>query len=38
VENFNILTKARMDTLELQITNLGMFDVRTREMFNVVNG
>jgi hypothetical protein len=37
VEIFNALTKARMDALELQVTNLGMFQARTWDTFQVVN-
>jgi hypothetical protein len=36
-ENFNVSTKARMDALELQVTNLGTFQARTRDTFQVVD-
>jgi hypothetical protein len=37
VENFNVSMRARMDVLELQVTNLGTFQARTWEMFQVVD-
>jgi hypothetical protein len=37
VENFNVSTKVRMDALELQVTNLGTFQARTRDTFQVVD-
>jgi hypothetical protein len=36
-ETFNVSTKARMDALELQVTNLGTFQARTWDTFQVVD-
>jgi hypothetical protein len=37
VEAFNTSTKARMDVLELQVTNLGTFQAGTQDMFQEVD-
>jgi hypothetical protein len=36
-ENFNVSTKARMDALELQVTNLGAFQAGVRTTFDEVD-
>jgi hypothetical protein len=37
VENFNVSMKARMDTLELQVTNLGTFQASVHKTFDEVD-